>query len=91
VQKNIFYDESARVPMLMRWPGVVPAGHRSDACLQHFQAQLQRRLTQLNDTFECITWYRDPSTARPPGERIDPGAGSFCRGNGPGRLSLRAA
>ena len=33
VQKNIFYDESARVPMLMRWPGAIPAGHHSDACL----------------------------------------------------------
>jgi arylsulfatase A-like enzyme len=33
VQKNIFYEESARVPMLMRLPGVIPAGRRSDACL----------------------------------------------------------
>ena len=31
--KNIFYDEACRVPMLLRWPGRIPAGHRSDACL----------------------------------------------------------
>lgn len=31
--KNIFYDEAARVPLLVRWPGHVPAGAVSDACL----------------------------------------------------------
>ena len=31
--KNIFYEEAARVPFLLRWPGRVPAGSRSDACL----------------------------------------------------------
>ena len=31
--KNIFYDEAARVPFLIRWPGHVPAGAVSDACL----------------------------------------------------------
>jgi len=31
--KNIFYDEACRVPMLIRWPGHIPAGTRSDACL----------------------------------------------------------
>ena len=31
--KNIFYDEACRVPMLVRWPGHIPAGTSSDACL----------------------------------------------------------
>jgi len=31
--KNIFYEEAARVPFLMRWPGVIPEGAASDACL----------------------------------------------------------
>jgi arylsulfatase A-like enzyme len=31
--KNIFYDEAVRVPFLVRWPGQVPAGRVSDACL----------------------------------------------------------
>ncbi|HOO74649.1 MAG TPA: sulfatase-like hydrolase/transferase, partial [Tepiditoga sp.] len=31
--KNIFYDEACRVPMVMRLPGQIPAGTRSDACL----------------------------------------------------------
>lgn len=29
--KNIFYEEAARIPFLLRWPGQVPAGHVSDA------------------------------------------------------------
>ncbi len=29
--KNIFYDEAARVPLVVRWPGHVPAGQTSDA------------------------------------------------------------
>ena len=33
MQKNIFYEEAARVPMLLRWPGVIPNGLVSDACL----------------------------------------------------------
>jgi arylsulfatase A-like enzyme len=32
MKKNIFYEEAIRVPLLIKWPGVVPAGHRSDAC-----------------------------------------------------------
>ncbi len=32
-KKNIFYEEAARVPFLMRWPGRIPAGRVSDACL----------------------------------------------------------
>ncbi len=32
MKKNIFYEESARVPFLMRWPGKIPAGLVSDAC-----------------------------------------------------------
>jgi arylsulfatase A-like enzyme len=31
--KNIFYEEAVRVPFLLRWPGHVPAGQVSDACL----------------------------------------------------------
>lgn len=31
--KNIFYEESCRIPLLLRWPGHLPAGHVSDACL----------------------------------------------------------
>jgi arylsulfatase A-like enzyme len=31
--KNIFYEEAVRVPFLVRWPGRVPAGTASDACL----------------------------------------------------------
>jgi arylsulfatase A-like enzyme len=31
--KNIFYEEACHVPLLVRWPGQVPAGGRSDACI----------------------------------------------------------
>jgi len=31
--KNIFYEEACRVPLLMRWPGHIPPGSVSDACL----------------------------------------------------------
>jgi arylsulfatase A-like enzyme len=31
--KNVFYEEAVRVPFLMRWPGVIPAGRVSEACL----------------------------------------------------------
>ncbi|MBN2449360.1 MAG: sulfatase [Lentisphaeria bacterium] len=31
--KNIFYEEAARVPCLLRWPDHAPAGLVSDACL----------------------------------------------------------
>lgn len=31
--KNIFYEEAIRVPLLVRWPGCVLAGHVSDACV----------------------------------------------------------
>lgn len=33
IQKNTFYEEAARVPFLVRWPGKVPAGAQCDACL----------------------------------------------------------
>ena len=33
VYKLTFYEEAARVPFLVRWPGHVPAGARADACL----------------------------------------------------------
>jgi arylsulfatase A-like enzyme len=35
MKKNIFYEEAARVPLLMRWPGVMPAGLVADACLSN--------------------------------------------------------
>ena len=31
--KNIFYEEAVLVPLLVRWPGKVPPGRVSDACL----------------------------------------------------------
>lgn len=31
--KNIFYDEAARVPFLVRWPKAIPANLESDSCL----------------------------------------------------------
>jgi arylsulfatase A-like enzyme len=31
--KNIFYEEACRVPLLIRWPGRIPPGMGSDACL----------------------------------------------------------
>lgn len=31
--KNIFYDEAVRVPFLVSRPGVIPAGHVTDVCL----------------------------------------------------------
>ena len=33
MKKNIFYEEAARIPFLMRWKGQIPAGSVSDACL----------------------------------------------------------
>jgi len=33
MKKNIFYDEAARVPMLLEWPGRIPEGHASEACM----------------------------------------------------------
>jgi arylsulfatase A-like enzyme len=33
VQKMTFYEEAVRVPFLMRWPGVIPGGRVTDACL----------------------------------------------------------
>jgi len=31
--KNIFYEEAARIPFLIRWPENIPAGSKCDACL----------------------------------------------------------
>jgi arylsulfatase A-like enzyme len=31
--KNIFYEEAARIPFLIRWPGKISAGSVCDACL----------------------------------------------------------
>lgn len=31
--KNIFYEEAARVPLVMRWPGHIPPKRVSDACI----------------------------------------------------------
>jgi len=33
MKKNIFYEEAARIPFLMRWKGQIPAGTVSDVCL----------------------------------------------------------
>jgi len=33
IQKLTFYEEAARVPFLVRWPGRIPAGSVRDACL----------------------------------------------------------
>jgi arylsulfatase A-like enzyme len=33
VFKMTFYDESARVPLLVRWPAKIPAGRVSEACM----------------------------------------------------------
>jgi len=35
MKKNIFYEEAARVPMLVSWPAQIPAGHKSNACLSN--------------------------------------------------------
>jgi arylsulfatase A-like enzyme len=35
MKKNIFYEEAARVPMLIKWPAAIPAGYKSDACLSN--------------------------------------------------------
>ncbi|UCH62063.1 MAG: sulfatase [Fidelibacterota bacterium] len=31
--KNVFYEEAVRVPLLMRWPGHIPASLTSEVCL----------------------------------------------------------
>lgn len=33
MKKNIFYEEAARIPMLIHWKGTIPAGVVSDCCL----------------------------------------------------------
>jgi len=33
MKKNIFYEEAARVPFIMRWKGRIPVGTVSEACL----------------------------------------------------------
>ena len=33
MQKRIFYEESLRVPFLVRWPGVIRGNRSSDACM----------------------------------------------------------
>jgi arylsulfatase A-like enzyme len=33
MMKNIFYEEAVRVPFFVCWPGTIPAGTVSDACL----------------------------------------------------------
>ncbi len=33
VFKMTFYEEAARVPFLLRWPGQIPAGHTASSCM----------------------------------------------------------
>lgn len=33
IQKAIFYEESARVPLVVRWPGRIPGGSTTEVCL----------------------------------------------------------
>jgi len=33
MKKNIFYEEAARIPLLIKWPGMVLAGNKHDACI----------------------------------------------------------
>jgi len=35
MKKNIFYDEAARVPFLVTWPGTIAAGSESEACISN--------------------------------------------------------
>jgi arylsulfatase A-like enzyme len=35
MKKNIFYDEAARVPFLMKWPNGLPGGTVTDVCLSN--------------------------------------------------------
>ncbi|MCA9840442.1 MAG: sulfatase-like hydrolase/transferase, partial [Trueperaceae bacterium] len=37
--KNIFYEEACRIPLLLRWPGHIPAGVVSDACISTIDLQ----------------------------------------------------
>jgi len=35
MKKNVFYDEAARVPLLMKWPSKIPTGIKSDCCFSN--------------------------------------------------------
>ena len=34
--KQTFYEDSVKVPMIISWPGIIPAGHRNQRVTNHF-------------------------------------------------------
>lgn len=55
MKKNIFYDEAARIPFLISWPGTIGPNRVSDACLNTVDIMptlLSLAGTQIPDTVE---------------------------------------